>query len=281
LYNLYTKRFFALALLAGPSLLLAGCSNAGSSQLPATSSPLALTTPFASMDDRAPPMRASCRGLVFVDPAMVKGQIFVSAYNPSGSIPISDYNASNQQNKGSICQITSVGEGINAIGVDGANELSVPQGLDLKTGVPDVVSYAPNCGAAGKTLSDSKGQPAGIAFAPNGTRYVNNILGPSNTAGNVAVYPPSKKKPTRFLTNSQIFFANGIGVDSKGNLHVSFFTQSSTTGVMEFKGGQMPGTVLKNIKNGAPGAIAFDKSDNMIITDDSAVTLNVYARPTT
>ncbi len=276
---MYTKRFFALALLAGPALLLADCSNSGSTQLPATSSPFGLSTRLASMDDRAPAMSASGKGLVFVDPAMIKGQIFVSAYNPSGSIPVNDYNASNQKNKGTICQITSVGEGINAIGVDSTNELWVPQGLDLKTGVPDVVSYAPNCGAAGETLSDSKGQPAGIAFAPNGTRYVNNILGPSSTAGNIAVYPLSKKKPTRFLTNSQIFFANGVGVDSKGNLYVSFFTQSSTTGIMEFKGGQMPGTVLKNIKNGAPGAIAFDKSDNLIVTDDSAVTLNVYAPP--
>jgi hypothetical protein len=82
-----------------------------------------------------------------------------------------------------------------------------------------------------------------------------------------------------FLTNPQIFFANGIGVDSKDNVYVSFFTQASTTGVMEFKGGQMPGTVLKHIKNGAPGAIAFDKTDHLIITDDAAVTLNVYAPP--
>lgn len=278
---MHTKRFLALALVMGPALLLlADCSNAGSPQLPSATSPLSLATRFASIDDRAPAMPArSSSGLVFVDPATLKGQIFVAAYNPSGSTPVSDYNVNNTKNKGSFCQITSIGEGINALGVDSANELWVPQALDLNSGVPDIVSYAPNCGAAGETLADSKGQPAGIAFASDGTRYVNNILGPSSSAGNVAVYPQGKKKPTRLLTDSKIYFANGIGVDSKGNIYVSFFTQSSTTGVMEFKGGRMPGTVLKKIKNGAPGAIAFDKSDHLIITDDSAVTLNIYAPP--
>lgn len=275
-----TKRFLAVALVAGPALLLfAGCSSSGSSQLPSSASPLSFSAHFVSIDDRAPAMPARSGSLVFVDPTTVKGQIFVSAYNPSGSTPVNDYNASNTKNHGSICQITTVGEGINAMGVDSANELWVPQGLDLNSGLPDIVSYAPNCGAAGVTLSDSKGQPAGIGFASNGTRYVNNILGPSSSAGNVAVYPPTKKKPTRFLTDPQIYFANGIGVDSKDNVYVSFFTQSSATGVMEFKGGQMPGTVLKHIKNGAPGAIAFDKTDHLIITDDSAVTLNIYAPP--
>ena len=276
-----TKRFLALALVAGPALvLIAGCSSAGSPQLPSSAAPQGLTTHFVSIDDHAPATRAQFGSrLVFVDPATIKGQIFVAAYNPSGSTPVNDYNTNDTKNKGTICQITSVGEGINALGVDSANELWVPQALDLNSGVPDIVSYAPNCGAAGETLSDSNGQPAGIGFASDGTRYVNNILGPSSSAGNVAVYPKGKKSPTRFLTDSKIYFANGVGVDSKDNVYVSFFTQSSTTGVMEFKGGKMPGTVLKKIKNGAPGAIAFDKSDHLIITDDAAVTLNVYAPP--
>ena len=277
---MYTKALVALA-LAGPALFLAGCSGSAQPQLPSAASSLSLSR-FASMDDHAPASGANSAGaLVFVDPATVKGQIFVSAYNSSSSTPVNDYNANNNKNKGTICQITSVGEGINAMGVDGADELWVPQGLDPKSGVADIVSYAPNCGAQGVTLSDSKGQPAGIGFASDGTRYVNNILGPSSSAGNVAVYAKGKTKPSRYLTNSAIFYANGIGVDSKGNVYLSFFTQASTTGVMEFAGGQMPGKVLKNVKNGAPGAIAFDKSDNLIITDDSAVTLNVYAPPYT
>jgi hypothetical protein len=277
---MHVKRYLALALVSGPALLLAACSNSGSAQLPSTASPLGLTTQFVSMDDRAPAMPArSARNLVFVDPMTLKAQMFVAAYNPSGETPVDDYNANDSKNQKSICQITSVGEGINAIGVSAADELWIPQGLDPKSGVPDIVSYAPNCGAKGATLTDSKGQPAGIAFAPDGTRYVNNILGPSSSAGNVAVYPSGKQKPTRFLTNSEIFFANGVGADSKGNVYVSFYTATSATGVMKFTGGQMPGKVLGKIKNGAPGAIAFDKNDNLIITDDSAVTLNVYAPP--
>lgn len=275
---MHSKRFIALALVAAPTFL-AACSNSGSAGLPSPANPSNLTR-FASIDDRAPVMPArSGGGLVFLDPMTIKGQMFVAAYNPSGATPVNDYNADNKQNKTDICQITSVGEGINAIGVDASGELWIPQGLDVKTGNADVVSFAPNCGAAGKTLTDNKGQPAGIAFAPDGTRYMNNIVGPSSTAGNIAVYPAGKLKPTRFLTNANIFFANGVGVDSKGNVYVSFFSSTSATGVLKFKDGQMPGTILGKIKNGSPGAITFDKSDNLIITDDSAVTINVYAPP--
>ena len=278
---MHTKPLLALALIAGPAVFLAACSQSASPQLPSAAVSSSATLRFASMEDRAPATASHSNSpMVYIDPAALKGQIFVSAYSTASSTAVNDYAAGNTKNKGAICQITSVGEGINALGVDASNELWVPQGLDTKSGLSDIVSFAPNCGAQGQTLSDSKGQPAGIAFASDGTRYVNNILGPASGAGNVAVYPKGKTKPSRLLTNPSIYFANGVGVDSKGNVYVSFYTASSTTGVMEFKGGQMPGTVLK-IQNGAPGAIAFDKSDNLIITDDSAVTLNVYAPPYT
>ncbi len=279
--HIYKKRSFAWAPALGPAfLLLAACSNSGSAQLPATGNAGGMPSQFVSMDDRAPAMRPNATGkLVFVDPMVVAAQVYVASYDASGSTPVDDYHANDSKNNGHFCQIKSVGEGINALGVDASDELWVPQGLDLKSGKADIVSYAPNCGAEGTTLSDAKGQPAGIAFAPDGTRYVNNINGPSSTAGNVAVYPKGKTKPTRFLTNAQVFYANGIGVDSKGNVYLSFFSADSTTGVLKFKGGQMPGTLLGKIKNGAPGAITFDKADNLIITDDAAVTLNFYAPP--
>ena len=71
-----TKRFLALTLVAGPALvLIAGCSSAGSPQLPSAASPLGLTTHFVSIDDHAPATRAQFGSrLVFVDPATVKGQ---------------------------------------------------------------------------------------------------------------------------------------------------------------------------------------------------------------
>ncbi len=279
--HIYKKRSFAWAPALGPALvLLAACSNSGSTQLPAAGNAGGMPSQFVSMDDRTPAMRPNATGkLVFVDPMVVAAQVYVASYDASGSTPVDDYHANDSKNNGHFCQIKSVGEGINALGVDAADELWVPQGLDPKSGNADIVSYAPSCGAEGTTLSDAKGQPAGIAFASDGTRYVNNITGPSSTAGNVAVYPKGKTKPTRFLTNAQMFYANGIGVDSKGNVYVSFFSSTSTTGVLKFKGGQMPGALLGKIKNGAPGAIAFDKADNLIITDDAAVTLNFYAPP--
>ncbi|MEO6836122.1 MAG: hypothetical protein ABI231_09510 [Candidatus Tumulicola sp.] len=274
------QRSIGWALATGCALtLLAGCSNSGSSQLPASSG---APGAFASFDEGVRSRTDVVRGgLVFVDPALLKAQIFVAEYNPSGSTPVKDYNAVDKLNHKGICEITSVGEGINALGVDGSNELWVPQSLDLKTNAPDVLSFAPNCGAAGVTLTGPKGQPAAIAFASDGTRYVDDILGPSSTAGNVSVYPKGKTKPARYLTNSNIFLASGIGVDSKNNVYVSFHSAASATGILLFKGGKMPGTPIANINLGAPGMLTFDKHDDMIVTDDVNLTLNVYAPPYT
>ena len=273
---------WALA-VAGALTLLAGCSNAGSSQLPSGAGFNALRAGLVSLDDGVKPVSPSANdaGLVFLEPAALKAQVYVAEYNPSGSTPVNDYQAPDLKNKNPLCQITAVGEGINSIAVDSSHELWIPQGLDPATGNPDVISFAPNCGAAGTTLTNPKGQAAGIAFASDGTRYVLDILGPSSSAGNVSVYPKGKTKPTRFLTNPNIFLASGNGVDSKGNVYVSYHSSASATGILLFKKGLMPGKPIANINLGAPGVLTFDSHDNMIVTDDVNLTLNFYAPPYT
>jgi hypothetical protein len=284
----YFKQFTGWALAAGcAAVLVTGCSNSGSSQLPATGAAPAGSSYSAGLvafDAGLQPSALAAersKGLIFADPAAVKAQIFVAEYSDSNSIPVIDFNANNQMNKKGICQIAGVGMGINALGIDSAGTLWVPQGLDPATGKPDVVSFAPNCGAAGVTLVNPKGQAAGIAFASDGTRYVDDISGLNSTAGNVTVYPKGKTKPARYLTNANIAYATGVGVDSKNNVYLSYHTPASATGILLFKSGQMPGKPIKNINLGAPGMIAFDKHDNMIVTDDVNLTLNVYAPPYT
>jgi sugar lactone lactonase YvrE len=222
----------------------------------------------------------SALGMRFVDPATVKAQISVATYTTSNSTPVSVFATGNTKNKPPFCKITKVGEAINALGVDSSGNLWVPEGTGTG-GVADVVEFKPNCGAVVTTLSDSNGQPAGIAFASNGTAYVNNILGASSSAGNVAIYPKGATKPSKFLTNKAVFLAAGVGIDSKNNIYLSYYDSSDSPGMLVFAGGKMPGKTLKNFALGNPGVPAFDKKDNMIVTDDSDHTLNVYAPPYT
>ncbi len=260
-------------------LALAACSGAGF-QAPTAGTQ---NSPFVALDPAAEVLPNEQRGanLLFIDPAKVAAQIYVSNYSSSAAAFVNDYKANNKANKKAFCMLT-VGEGINAIGVDSAGELFVPQVIDLSTGQPDVLSFAPNCGAQGATLSGLKGQPAGIAFSSTGTRYVNDIVGPSSKAGNVAVFPKGSTTPSKFLTNSQIFLASGVGVDSKNNLYLSFYSPTSATGIMEFPGGKAPGKALKLANTiGSPGVPVFDSHDNMLISDDTAVTEDIYAPPYT
>ncbi|HEY5427240.1 MAG TPA: hypothetical protein VIJ77_11870 [Candidatus Tumulicola sp.] len=280
----YSQRLFGWALAGGCALLIfSGCSNAGSSSQPPVAANSLGFTPFVSLDAGIRPAAGAGRanGLVFVDPTALKAQIYVAEYNSSTSSPVQDFNAVDKNNKKAICHIDTVGEGVNSIAVDGSHELWVPQALDLNTSSSDVLSFGPNCGAAGTTLVDPKGQAAGIAFASDGTRYVDDILGPSSSAGNVSVYSKGKTKPARYLTNPNIFLATGVGVDSKNNVYVSYHSSASATGILSFKGGKMPGKPIAHVNLGAPGILTFDKKDDMIVTDDVNLTLNVYAPPYT
>jgi hypothetical protein len=268
----HTRAVLALAGITA----VAACSNNGSAYAPQATTPAFVALGSLDRGTASP----DARGLRFVDPAAVKAQISVSAYDTSNSAPVSVFAAANKQNKAAFCTIASVGTGINALGVDSAGNLWVPEGLGT-SGVPDVVEFKPSCGAVVTTLSDSNGQPAGIAFASNGTAYVNNILGPASGAGNVEVYPKGATKPSKLLTNKAVFLAAGIGVDSKNNLYLSYYNSSDAPGMLVFAGGKMPGKALKNFGLGNPGAPTFDKKDNMIVSDDSNQTLNVYAPPYT
>jgi hypothetical protein len=274
---MYCRRFNIL-IAAAAAVLLAACSNSAT-QLPASS---AAPAALGSIGVSSVPTRPRS-DLKIVDPAAIAAQVYTSAYTYPSATPILDYKADDKNNKKNFCKLT-VGEAINAIAVDSKGELWVPQGLDPNSGSPDVVSFAPNCGAAGTTLSDADGQPGGIAFSSKGITYVDDLLGPSSTAGNVAIYPKGKTAPTGELTNSQIFLAAGVAVDSKDNTYVSYFgNPTTTTGVLEFAGGKMPGKLLKDIELVVPGVPLFDSKDNLLITDDanSSPTENVFAPPYT
>jgi hypothetical protein len=222
--------------------------------------------------------------LNFLDPAVVKPQMYVSQYGQAASLEgkVNDYGPTNQKNLKPLCVIGDLNE-VNGIEVDSANELWIP--LITLAGVGEVLSRSPHCGKAGVTLQDPNGEPADIAWAPNGTTYVSDIVSTGSNAGDISVYPKGATSPTSKLTNNSVFVSIGVSVDSKGNVYQSYFTSLSgaSGGVIEFPGGKMPAKPLKTVSATVtvPGTPTLDKSGNMIITDQSTDTLYIYAPPYT
>jgi hypothetical protein len=277
------RTLLAICAIAGSAAVLFACSNVQPPTGSTSASDLRVlggpTQAFGGAQHR--------NGLIIVDPAKIKAQVYVGAFTyPSSSTPILDYKAKDTKNKPYFCKIT-VGEAVNSIAVDSTGELWVPEGYDSSISEAAVVSFGPDCGKAGTTLSDPDGEAGGIAWSSKGTAYVDDIGGPSSTAGNVAIYPKGKTAPTGELTNPAIYLAGGVAVDSKDNVYVSFFTNpskpSGATGVLKFAGGKMPGRLLKKIKLAIPGVPLIDSHDDMLITNDanSAPVEDIYAPPYT
>jgi hypothetical protein len=214
--------------------------------------------------------------LRIVDPEIVNAQIYVSQAGQQGfPSAMNDYHAPNKKNKKPFCYFPNLRHSIvAAIEVDKTGELWIP--LDSK-----IVSYAPNCGAAGTALSDPSVIANDIAFDSKGTRYVSNNYDVNR--GDVSVYPKGATSPTRKLKDSAVLYSYGVGVDSHDNVYESFINSPSFNkgGVVEYRGGRMPGKLLENVMSDSQGPPTFDKSDNLIITNDNASTgtVDIYAPP--
>jgi hypothetical protein len=73
-----------------------------------------------------------------------------------------------------------------------------------------------------------------------------------------------------------------VAVDSKGNVYQSYIDKAGTGGgVLEFAGGKMPGKKLSGFGADIPGTLIIDKKDDIIVSDQTANTLNTYAPPYT
>jgi hypothetical protein len=286
---------FATALGAGAALVsLAACAGGGSQVAPggAAQGTQSLGRAIASVSAAGPislAYPAELRGIVpvpnrselhFVDPASVKAQIDAAQYGPfSDAGEVNEYAASNPKNKAPFCSIGTL-YGVNAIATDAAGNLWVP---NVGTGsVNQVYEYAPDCGKLEATLNAPDGQPVDIAFASNGITYVSDILGPnSGNLGNIAVYPKGQTSPSTELTNPAVYYSQGVAVDSKNNVYQSYIGNASLSGggVLEFKAGKGKGAILKGIAIAEPGVVITDSKDDLIVTDQNALTLNTYAPP--
>jgi hypothetical protein len=168
-----------------------------------------------------------------------------------------------------ICEPAS---STNGIAIDRGGNLWVPDGRANTT-----TEYGPNCGAAKLTIPDSTGEPADVGFSGNSVYILNlnNISG----APTVEVYNKDTGKQVGTLSDPSFAVLFGIGTDRQGNVFVSNLEQSNVGNVVEFPKGKMPGTQLSGVSLGLPGAPAFDRHDNLIITDWLRETIDVFAPP--
>lgn len=172
----------------------------------------------------------------------------------------------------SVCEPAS---STNGIAIDRYGNLWVPDGRANTT-----TEYAPNCGGAKLTIPDPTGEPADVGF--NGKNHV-YILNLNNTSGppTVEVYNATTGKQIATLSDSRFNVLFGIGTDRLGNVFVSNLTTKNVGIVIEFPKGKMPGTKLPGVALGLPGAPAFDRANNLIISDWLHYTIDVFAPPYT
>lgn len=160
----------------------------------------------------------------------------------------------------------------NGIGIDSGGNLWIPNGQANTT-----TEYAPDCGAAELTITDTTGEPADVAFDNSNHVYILNLNNVSG-APTVNVYTHSGKY-VRTLSDPSFNILFGVHSDTKGNVFVSNLTSNNIGNVVEFKGGKMPGAQLSGPQLGLPGVPALDRHGNLIIADWLNMTIDVFAPP--
>ena len=87
---------------------------------------------------------------------------------------------------------------------------------------------------------------------------------------------------TKTLSDPDIATPQGLAVDHRNNVWVSYRDPGSTgTYVAEFRRGNMPAKLFKNISLGFPGSLQFDRKQNLLAVDDNFSAMDIYAPPYT
>ncbi len=177
----------------------------------------------------------------------------------------------NKQNKPpTTCEPAS---STNGIAIDRYGNLWVPDGRANTT-----TEYGPNCGSAKLTIPDPTGEPADVGFDGKNRVFILNLNNKSG-APTVEIYNATSGKQVGTLSDPSFNILFGIGTDRLGNVFVSNLTKNNVGNVVEFLKGKMPGTQLSGVALGLPGAPTFDRSNNLIISDWLALTIDVFAPP--
>lgn len=185
---------------------------------------------------------------------------------------VNAYQTGNRENGGPVCEVGPVrfAEGIT---VDGSGTLYVVTHFQRSIGV---ATFAPNCGKAGPTYVFPHGGPDDPAVDGK-TLYV------TEPSDRINVYDLSRRRyPIRKLSHPAVAEGIGLAVDSHHNLFWATLAHAWMEGqVIEFSGGKMPGKLLKATRIGTdfPGGLLFDRDDNLLLVDQTAREVFIYASP--
>lgn len=247
-----------LALSASAAVaVLAACSGAGQQSL---------SLPMQSQSQQSV-LRGS---MITADPVAdasttVAGGLYVAQMTENF---VREYTLPNKGNMAPRCTDTFAQTDVNGIGVNAKRVLYVPDG-----GARKILTFAPNCGAAGPTLIASHGRPTDVAFdnTANNTVYVAD-----SSTNCIDVYDKGATLPTRTLCNAAIKGSLGDAVDAQGNVYQSGV---SSANIARYLKGQQTGSTilgLTGLKN--PVGLEFDTKGNLIVIDSSNGIL-IYAPP--
>jgi sugar lactone lactonase YvrE len=252
--------------------MLAGCSQ--SSQNGGAALPNSPQQQSAS-GSRAQNGQPGLPSATIFGPAVGKGMTYVA---PIGTTTVYGYKRNDRTNQPPVCTVGPFGSVNGGIGVDRSGNLWVPdQGAVPKT----VTEYGSDCGAAKTVLSDpGDAGPDNVAFDTNGHVYVSNSFANSGGPGNILQYTGTSI--TKTLSDPDIATPQGLAVDNRNDVWVSYRDPASTgTYVAEFRRGNMPAKLFKNISLGFPGSLQFDRNQNLMGPNGNFSSLDIYAPPYT
>ncbi len=202
-------------------------------------------------------------------PEALTANAYVSLFNYTY---VNEYPAPNRKNAGPLCQIQNQPY-VNGLAVDSAKNFWVPQG-GVNSGT--TTEFAPGCGKTLLAIPDSDGQPGAVAFDAGHNVYVENIIGASGP-GSIDVYAPGATKPTKTLRDNSAFRWFDLAIDRSGNVFVAYADVYNLGHVIEFPHGKSSPLALQSL--GFPGGVVLDSAGHLLVVDQDARNVSVYAAP--
>jgi hypothetical protein len=139
------------------------------------------------------------------------------------------------------------------------------------SGASAIYMYSPGTHTPSKTFSDPGMFPVQDAIGADGTLYVANMYTASFGPGNVVAYAPGATSPTKTFTDSNFDQVEGVAVDRRGNIFVSYNVSPSSTGtVAVFLRGSKKATetgikVPPNGSSSEAGVLTLDINANLLL----------------
>ena len=260
--------------------LLAGCAGNMASN---STSPLGLgaqvrTAPISVFDDAAPPRLVSViHSLMLPDKTtkLPKKGTYVSEFDTTSVL---GYAANNKKNNGPICTIEGVAF-VNDVGVDGKDNLMVPNPGSASSNTLDIHRGPTICGKLIGSIADPYGQPSD-ATSPNavtGQIALGNLVDNGSSAGSLSICT-FKGGCTVNLTNSAYFHVGGVAMSNAGDCWIDVKTSASGGAeLVYYKGCAGNGAVASGFQQTYYGGIDIDKSGNLVIIDDMAEDVFIYS----